>query len=117
MKAVSLSGDWQPFAGTPGAWFSLLSGDFDEAGGRGFRTRLVKYDPGTYTGVPFVHVFWEDAYLLEGEMVEGETNQHRYTAPAYVIRPPGTSHGPFFSKAGCLLLEIQYFASRSLGKP
>jgi len=37
----------------------------------GGRTRLLHFDPGVYTTVPFVHDHWEEVYLIEGDLIVG----------------------------------------------
>jgi hypothetical protein len=114
MLAIDATADWVAIPQATGLTAKLLSGDFDEARARGFRTRLVRFGPGARTFEPFVHAYWEEVYLVEGDLsVVAEARPA--TAPAYVIRPPGTVHGPFVSVGGCLLLEIQYFADREVG--
>lgn len=114
MFPIDLSKGWETIPGTSGLTTKLISGDFDEATGRGFRTRYVKFDQGGETFAPFTHAYWEEAFLLEGELTTKEDGR-TLSAPAYVIRPPGTLHGPLVSQTGCLLLEIQYFAERTTG--
>ncbi|MCB1396671.1 MAG: cupin domain-containing protein [Rhodobacteraceae bacterium] len=114
MFAVNLSGDWEPVPQTEGLTLLQLSGDFDEPAQRGFRTRYVRFVPGGETFAPYTHSYWEEAYLLEGELTTKEDGV-TLKAPAYVIRPPGTPHGPLVSHTGCLLLEVQYFADRQAG--
>ena len=108
MFAVNLSGDWEPVPQTEGLTLLQLSGDFDEPAQRGFRTRYVRFVPGGETFAPYTHSYWEEAYLLEGELTTKEDGV-TLKAPAYVIRPPGTPHGPFSSRTGCLLLELHHF--------
>lgn len=114
MFAVDLSGSMEPIPGTVGLSAKLLSGDFDEPNQSGFRTRCVRFEPGGKTFEPYVHAYWEEVYLAEGSLTSTDDGV-TLTAPAYVIRPPGTSHGPFISHDGCILLEIQYFADRKAG--
>jgi ChrR-like protein with cupin domain len=114
MFFIDLSQGWETISGTSGLNAKLLSGDFDEAARRGFRTRYVKFDKGGETFAPFTHTYWEEAFLLEGELT-AKQNGETLRAPAYVIRPPGTPHGPLISATGCLLLEMQYFAERKVG--
>lgn len=114
MFDVDLSEGWQDVPETRGVSTKPLSGDFDEASQSGFRTRYVRFAAGGETFAPFTHTYWEEACLLEGEVTlkaEGRTLR----APAYVIRPPGTPHGPLVSETGCLMLETQYFAVRKVG--
>jgi len=114
MFEIDLTKGWETIPETSGLTTKLLSGDFDEPAGRGFRTRYVRFDKGGETFRPFTHTYWEEAFLLEGELTGKEAGK-TLLAPAYVIRPPGTPHGPLFSSTGCLLLEIQYFAERKTG--
>jgi len=115
MYKIDTETGWGDVPGTSGLTTKLLSGDFDEGKGRGFRTRYVRFAPGGETFEPFTHTYWEEVYLVEGEL-EAKENGQVLSGPAYVIRPPGTPHGPFISPKGCLLLEVQYFAERSAGK-
>jgi hypothetical protein len=39
----------------------ILAGSLDEAGKRGSRTRLLRFDPGVYTTAPFVHDYREES--------------------------------------------------------
>jgi hypothetical protein len=90
----------------------VLADDLDETRRRGSRTRLMRYEPGAFTTEPIVHDFWEEVYVVEGEMSGiGESGEPagRYPQHTYTCRPPGIVHGPFQSAAGCMLLEIQYF--------
>lgn len=98
---------WPAFPGIEGFWEKILSRD----PATGDYTRLLRIDPGgdaTSTG-PLVHEFWEEIYVVEGEITDvrmGET----FTAGMYACRPPGMVHGPFLSEKGCLMLEIRYGA-------
>ncbi|MES2260345.1 MAG: cupin domain-containing protein [Pseudomonadota bacterium] len=113
MAPIDLSGGWHPLAGAPaGLEVKLLADDLDEDTGSGARTRLVRFAPGAATTVPFTHSYWEEVYLLSGDMSD-LARQSRHEAPVYSCRPPGTAHGPFSSSAGCLLFEIQYYRCES----
>lgn len=114
MFAVDLTTGWTPVPETRGILIKPLSGGLDEAAGTGFRTRYVRFLPGGETFAPFTHPYWEEALLVDGELTVKATSQV-LTAPAYVIRPPGTPHGPLRSGPGCLMIETQYFAARALG--
>jgi ChrR-like protein with cupin domain len=112
--AVDLSSGWETPAGYPaGIQQKILSGALDETSKRGSRTRLLRFAPGVYTTKPFVHEYWEEVYLVEGDLTVGnDENGEGGTAFApntYASRPPGAYHGPFKSNKGCLLLEIHYF--------
>ena len=77
------------------------------------RTRLLRFDPGVYTTQPFVHEYWEEVFLVSGDLVvgcdENGKGGERFEPHTYACRPPGVYHGPFRSDAGCLLLEIHYY--------
>ena len=92
----------------------ILAGSLDEQNRRGSRTRLLRIEPGTYSTAPFIHEYWEEVYLLSGDLVVGNDDKGRggekFTGPTYACRPPGVYHGPFKSEGGCLMLEIHYFA-------
>lgn len=91
----------------------ILAGSLDEKNRKGSRTRLLRIAPGVFSTAPFVHEYWEEVYLLSGDLVVGNDVQGRggekFTGPTYACRPPGVHHGPFRSDEGCLLLEIHYF--------
>ncbi len=92
----------------------ILAGTLDENNRRGSRTRLLRIEPGTYSTAPFIHEYWEEVYLLSGDLIVGNDDKGRggekFTGPTYACRPPGVYHGPFKSEGGCLMLEIHYFA-------
>jgi hypothetical protein len=105
--AVDVSTGWETPPGYPkGIEQKILDGKLDEAGKRGSRTRLLRFQPGAFTTEPFVHEYWEEVFQLEGTLTVGGETFHPYT---YAARPPHTPHGPFRSDKGCLLLEIHYF--------
>jgi hypothetical protein len=91
----------------------ILSGSLDESAKRGSRTRLLRFKPGVYTTEPFIHTYWEEVYLLSGDLIVGNdaegTGGEKFTPQTYACRPPGTPHGPFKSDGGCVLLEMHYF--------
>ncbi len=92
----------------------ILAGSLDEPNRKGSRTRLLRIEPGTYSTAPFIHEYWEEVYLLSGDLIVGNDDKGRggekFTGPTYACRPPGVYHGPFKSDGGCLMLEIHYFA-------
>lgn len=92
----------------------ILAGGFDADHMMGSRTRLLRFKPGAHTTVAFVHDYWEEVYLISGDLiVDGGDGQHPATflSHTYACRPPGIYHGPFRSETGCLLLEFHYYAS------
>lgn len=84
----------------------VLAGKLDEQARTGTRSRLLRFQPGAFTTEPFEHEYWEEVFLVEGDLeVGGEV----FEPITYAVRPPHTPHGPFKSKNGCLLFEIHYF--------
>jgi len=49
----------------------ILASDLDETGKMGSRSRLLKFAPGVYTTVPFVHDHREEVYLMSGDLIVG----------------------------------------------
>ena len=119
-----LTAGWEAPPGYPhGITRKILASDIDETKKSGSRTHLLRFDPGVFTTAPFVHGYWEEVFLLEGDLTVGSdeigSGGEAFTAPSYACRPPGTAHGPFKSQLGCLLLEFHYFVegTRSVGPP
>jgi hypothetical protein len=111
---VDLDTGWAVPAGYPdGIEQKILAGALDETERRGSRTRLLRFAPGVFTTAPFVHEYWEEVYLVSGDLTVGNDEHgsggESFAAHTYACRPPGAAHGPFKSENGCLLLEIHYF--------
>ena len=91
----------------------VLAGGLDTKNKRGSQTRLLKFAPGVFTTEPFVHDYWEEVYLVSGDLTVGNDKQGNggtpFSANTYACRPPGAWHGPFKSEGGCVLLEIHYY--------
>jgi hypothetical protein len=98
---------WKDLPGFPGIQQCTLVDDFDEKSRRGRRTRLVRFAPGARTESTLVHEYWEEAYLLEGEL--HFSGAPVVAAPAFRCRPPGTPHGPYHAPRGCVMLESHYW--------
>lgn len=112
--AVDLDSGWETPAGYPsGIKQQILAGHLDEKAKRGTRTRHLRFEPGVYTTSPFMHDYWEEVYLVSGDLTVGnDAHGNGGTAfgpNTYACRPPGTPHGPFKSENGCLLVEIHYY--------
>lgn len=92
----------------------ILAGSLDENHMTGNRTRLLRFKPGAYTTKPFVHDYWEEVYLISGDLVVGGADDAQrasiFSSNTYACRPPGVYHGPFRSETGCLLLEFHYYS-------
>jgi hypothetical protein len=80
---------------------------------------LHRHKDGSYThvlrvkeGVEFTetvrHEFYEEAYYLEGEMLNTKTGK-TIGGGEYVFHKPGEGHGPFKCLKTCLILEFRYF--------
>jgi hypothetical protein len=112
--AVDLAQGWETPPGYPaGIQQKILAGRLDEANKRGNRSRLLRFAPGVYTTKPFVHDYWEEVYLISGDLTVGNDEKgeggESFAPNTYACRPPGAYHGPFKSTHGCLLFEIHYF--------
>ena len=67
--AVDLSVGWETPPGYPaGIQQQILAGYLDETNKRGYRTRHLRFAPGTYTSAPFVHDYWEEVFQLSGTL-------------------------------------------------
>jgi hypothetical protein len=49
----------------------ILAGSLDEKNKVGNRTRILRIEPGAFSTVPFVHEYWEEVFLIEGDLVCG----------------------------------------------
>ena len=90
-------------AGGAGVMQKILARD----PGSGDVTRLLRFEAGVETRETITHDFWEEVWILEGELIDlgkGET----FTAGMYACRPPGMVHGPYRVPRGCMTLEIRY---------
>jgi hypothetical protein len=111
---VQLDTGWVVPPGYPdGIEQKILAGELDETNRHGTRTRLLRFQPGVYTTEPFVHKYWEEVYLLSGDLIVGNDANGQggkaFQPHTYACRPPGAYHGPFKSETGCLLLELHYY--------
>ena len=111
---LEMNDGWETPPGYPaGIQQKLLASDLDEENKMGSRTRLLRFEPGEYSTVPFIHDHWEEVFLFEGDLIVGNDAQgnggESFAAPTYACRPPGAPHGPFKSEGGCMLYEIHYY--------
>lgn len=112
--ALDMSAGWEVPPGYPeGIKQKIIAGALDETNARGSRTRLLRFDPGVYTTAPFEHDYWEEVYLISGDLIVGNdasgNGGEAFGPNTYACRPPHAPHGPFKSEGGCMLLEIHYF--------
>lgn len=108
---------WETPPGYPeGIEQKIIAGSLDEDGKQGHRTRLLRFAPGVFTTAPFVHDYWEEVYLVEGDLTVGNDENGKggeaYPVHTYACRPPGVYHGPFKSEGGCVLMEIHYYEEK-----
>ena len=95
-QSIDLNGGgWQSPPGYPaGIEQKILAGELDEDRKAGNRTRLLRFKPGAYTTRPFVHDYWEEVYLVSGDLVVGSdrngTGGTKFGPNTYACRPPGT---------------------------
>jgi hypothetical protein len=111
---VDLSTGWETPPGYPdGIKQKILTGVLDEEAKTGGRTRLLRIDAGVFTTEPFVHDYWEEVFMISGDLTVGndaEGNGGESFGPnTYACRPPGAAHGPFKSENGCMVYEIHYY--------
>lgn len=112
--AVDMQSGWATPPGYPaGIQQKILAGKLDETGKTGNRTRLLRFEPGVFTVTPFVHDYWEEVYLVSGDLTVGNDENgeggESFAPNTYACRPPGVYHGPFKSIGGCVLLETHYY--------
>lgn len=113
--AIDMGADgWETPPGYPsGIKQKILAGYLDEPRKIGHRSRLLRFDAGVFTTAPFVHDYWEEVYLVSGDLTVGNDAQgnggEAFAPNTYACRPPGAYHGPFKSENGCVLFEIHYY--------
>src|SRR5258708_13602291 len=82
---------------------------------------MLLFQPGVYTTEPFVHEYWEEVYLVDGDLTVGNDAEgnggESFPPGTYACRPPGAVHGPVKSNRGCLLLEIHNSAGEGARPP
>ena len=111
---VDLSTGWETPPGYPdGIKQKILTGVLDEEAKTGGRTRLLRIDAGVFTTEPFVHDYWEEVYMISGDLTVGSDAEGKggesFGPNTYACRPPGAPHGPFKSENGCMVYEIHYY--------
>ena len=111
---VDMNSGWSSPPGYPlGIEHKILASALDETKKSGSRTRLLRFAAGAFTTEPFVHDYWEEVYLVSGDLTVGNDAQgeggQSFAAGTYACRPPGAVHGPFKSNGGCLLYETHYY--------
>jgi anti-sigma factor ChrR (cupin superfamily) len=73
-------------------------------------TRFLRFAPGSKTTQRLRHEYWEEVYIIEGEIHEGNAV---FSRGMYACRPPGMEHGPYYSPKGCMTFEVRYKTGRA----
>lgn len=105
--------------GARGVEQNMLSVEPDEAAKTTLRTRLIRFQPEIVAPNFVLHDDREAVYPISGKLVNGcdasGAQGTEFAAPSCACRPPGTPHGPFTSKDGCVFLEIQHYMGAADG--
>jgi quercetin dioxygenase-like cupin family protein len=115
--AVDLQGGFSARpGGVAGITEKILVSDLDATRRAGCRTRLLRLAPRTQTPEAHAHDYWEELYVLEGDMtvVDAHGAERVVRAPAFACREPGFMHGPVRTDAGCLLLEFSWYPTATV---
>lgn len=105
---------WQPVAGHA-EWISelILADNLDQRTKTGSRTRLVRWQPGTLLPEPSRHDYREEILLLSGDLVVGcdahGSGGEQFAALTFATRPAGIWHGPFTTRTGCVMFELDIY--------
>ena len=70
-------------------------------------TRFLKFEPGVKGEGVLTHKCWEEVYIIEGPLVQGD---EVYETGTVAVRPPGMPHGPFEAPKGALTYEVHYYS-------
>ena len=97
---------WKPIEGMEGFAEELTLAIDEESGDY---TRLTRFLPGADTTAfgPKSHSYPEEIFIMEGRLYDGAFEKW-LEAGDYASRPPGETHGPFYTETGCLVLEVSY---------
>ena len=102
-RHTDTGGDFEPRGdGAPGISIKILGNTLDTLNKRGCQTRLLRLDPGTITPEAHAHDYWEEIYMLEGEMTltDGTDGKKTVGPNWYAARKPSVIHGPVSSETG-----------------
>lgn len=110
--AVNDKTGFEPYGdGNAGITIKVLGNDLDMVAKTGRRTRLLRMAPGAVTPEAHAHDYWEEIYLLEGEMTahDGTDGEKLVRSGDYAARKPGVMHGPVSSAGGCLMIDFCWY--------
>ena len=116
--AIDTVGGFEPRpGGVDGITQKIFGDDMDPAARRGSRTRLLRMDPGCETPEARAHDYFEELYILEGDLIiiDGPDDERRFEAPSCARRAPGAMHGPVRTETGCLMLEFARYDDADTG--
>lgn len=68
----------------------------------------AEFPPGIRTTETLLHDFWEEVYIVEGELID-LGKKKTFAKGFYACRPPGMKHGPYEIPRGCTTFEIRYY--------
>jgi hypothetical protein len=113
--AIDPNAEWTPIHSTTGRVEErVLADSIDHASRTGSRTRLARWSAGALADKAVIHDFCEEVLVIEGDFVVGcdasGAGGDVFRPLTFACRPPGVWHGPFASRGGCMLFEIQYYA-------
>jgi len=75
----------------------------------GVSTRMLRFSPGAETSEVITHDFWEEVYIIEGELYDKSVDE-TFSSGMSACRPPGMPHGPYRSPIGCITFEVRYYS-------
>jgi hypothetical protein len=100
---------WEPVTGSVsgGAGGTGVSQKILSKSEDGDVTRLLRFEAGVETSETITHDFWEEVWILEGDLIDLGKGQ-TFSAGMYACRPPGMVHGPYRVPKGCVTFEVRY---------
>ena len=88
---IDLAAGWRTPAGYPkGIEEKILAGSLDEKAKTGNRTRLLRFQPGARTAEPFVHDYWEEVFVVSGDLIVGDEKSGLTTFRPQHLRLPSS---------------------------
>lgn len=95
---------WTKVPGEPEGTAEVVPHEHED----GSYTHLLRIEKGVVIPGVVVHDFYEEAYYLEGKILNTTTGQ-TISRGMYVYHAPGEEHGPFRCLETCLILEFRYY--------
>ncbi len=104
LKAGGAALRWRHVVGEPDGVDEVVLHKQDD----GSYTHLLRIGEGVELPEPITHDFHEEAFYIEGEMLNTKTRKV-VRGGTYVYHRPGEPHGPFRCLRTCLILEFRYY--------